>query len=256
MSNTDTVRWAKRRLADEAAFLVPFLESGLHIVDAGCGPGSMTLDMAERVTPGLAIGVDTNEDRITTAHHLARESHLENARFHLGDTTALPIRDGAVDIVFANGLIEHLRDPSVAVTEFYRVLRPDGIAALRSPDWGTVMLEPVSPELLASIDLRNRWQRHHHGDPEAGRKLKGILRTAGFSDITARAEAVTEAPLAFRDYMHRILHDPELDAFSKRHGWSSSIDIADMVSAWSAWATHPDAFASSFWCHAIAKKSP
>lgn len=255
MSNPDTLRWAKRRLAEDAVFLLPFLEKGLNIIDAGCGPGSMTLEIAEHVAPGLVMGVDTDQDRLAIAHHLAREADLDNVQFHLGDATALPLRDGAIDIVFANGLIEHLRAPHAAVGEFHRVLKIGGIAALRSPDWGAVILEPAGPELLASIDLRNRWQRQRHGEPETGRKLKSILRTAGFTDITVQAEAVTEAPLAFRDYMHRILRDPELDALATRHGWLSSIGITDMVNAWSAWANHPDAFAASFWCHAAAKKS-
>ena len=255
MSKVDTARWAKRRLVDEAQFLAPLLRKGLRVLDVGCGPGSMTRDIAERVTPGWVIGVDTNEDRVAMARQIARESNLQNVRFHVADAAALPLSASAVDIVFANGLVEHLQDPAVVVEEFYRVLRKGGRVALRSPDWGATILEPTSPTLRASIDLRNRWQRHHHGDPEAGRKLKGLLRRAGFTDITVRAEAMHEEPSTFRDYMHRMLGDPELAALSTRHGWSSSTDTADMISAWSAWATHPDAFASSFWCHAIANKS-
>jgi SAM-dependent methyltransferase len=160
-----------------------------------------------------------------------------------------------VDVVFANGLIEHLEAPAIAIEEFSRVLKTGGIVALRSPDWGTILLEPTSPKLLASVDLRNRWQRHNLGEPQAGTKLKGLLHAAGFSDITVRAEAVNEEPAEFRDYMHRILRDAELDILSKRYGWSSSTEISDMISAWATWSTYPDAFVSSFWCHAVARKN-
>ncbi len=255
MSNVDTSRWGKRRLADDAKFLVPLLEKGMCVVDAGCGPGSMTLGIAEQVAPGWVIGVDTKADRLATAYHLIRESNLENVHVHIGDAAALAIRAGTVDVVFANGLIEHLDAPAVAVEAFSRVLKAGGLVALRSPDWGAIILEPTSPTLLASIDLRNCWQRHHRGEPQAGRKLKGLLHAAGFSDITVRAEAVNEAPADFRDYMHRILRDPELETLSKRYGWANSAELSDMISAWTTWATHPDAFVSSFWCHAIARKN-
>lgn len=255
MSNVDTVRWSKRRITDDAKFLVSLLDKGMCVVDAGCGPGSITLGIAERVSPGLVIGVDTNIDRLATARQLIRASHLQNVRLHVGDATAIPIREKAIDVVFANGLLEHLHVPAVAIAEFFRVLRTGGLVALRSPDWGAVILEPTIPTLLASIELRNRWQRHHRGEPQAGRKLKGLLRTAGFSDITVRAEAVNEEPVAFGDYMHSILCDPALVVLSERYCWASATDIAAMISAWSVWATSPAAFVSSFWCHAIARKN-
>jgi ubiquinone/menaquinone biosynthesis C-methylase UbiE len=255
MSNVDTVRWSKRRITDDAQFLVPLLEKGMCVVDAGWGPGAMTRGIAERVAPGWVIGVDTNGERVATAWQLIRASPLQNVRLHVGDATAIPLRERAIAVVFANGLLEHLHAPAVAMAEFFRVLRTGGLVALRSPDWGAVILEPTSPTLLASIALRNRWQRHNRGEPQAGRKLKSLLRTAGFSDSTVRAEAVNEEPAAFGDYLHSILGDPALVVLSERYGWASATDIAAMISAWSAWATSPDAFVSSFWCHAIARRN-
>lgn len=254
MSEADTIRWVKRRVSDEARFLAPLLEKGMCVVDVGCGPGSITLGIAERVAPGWVLGVDTSQDQLATARQLSRDSNIENIRFHIGDATALPICEGVVDVVFAHGLIEHLEAPAIVIEEFSRVLKTGGLVALRSPDWGTTILEPTSPKLLASIDLRNRWQRHNQGEPQAGRKLKGLLHAAGFSDITVRAESMNEEPAEFRDYMYRILRDPELDTLSKRYGWSSSTELSDMRSAWETWSTYPDAFVSSFWCHAIARK--
>ena len=187
------------------------------MVDVGCGPGSITRDIAAWMAPGWVIGVDTNADRLAIAHRLIRQSRLQNVCLHVGEATRLALREETADLVFAHGLIEHLSAPAVAVQAFSRVLKPGGWMALRSPDWGSLLLEPTRPPLLASIDLRHRWQRHND--------------------------------------MCTLLREPALHALSARYGWSREADIADMIRAWSSWSMHPHAFVASFWCHAMARKS-
>ena len=43
---------SRRRLATNGAFLLPYLEPGMAVLDCGCGPGTVTLDIAERVGDG------------------------------------------------------------------------------------------------------------------------------------------------------------------------------------------------------------
>ncbi len=44
-------RMAERTASREAAFLLPHLRAGMHVLDAGCGPGSITLGLAAAVAP-------------------------------------------------------------------------------------------------------------------------------------------------------------------------------------------------------------
>ena len=256
MTDTDTERWRQRRLERDARFVLPLLQRGLAMVDVGCGPGTITLGLAERVAPGRVLGIDIDADRIAMAAEASRRAGIVNAAFRTADATALPVPADSIDIVFANGLIEHPPDPAAIVAEFARVLRPGGRVALRSPDWGAVVVEPAGPDLLRAIDLRNAWQRYGCGDPEAGRKLTGLLAAAGFTEITAGAEADADTGNAAgaRDYVLRILDDPELAALARRNGWATPVEIARSADAWSAWAARPDAFAAFFWCTAIATK--
>src|SRR6266850_7606710 len=56
-----------------AAFLAPHLRGGMRLIDCGCGPGSITVDLAQAVAPGEAIGVDLREDALIHGRTLARE---------------------------------------------------------------------------------------------------------------------------------------------------------------------------------------
>lgn len=256
MTDADTRRWQTRRLASDAAFLLPYLRAGLDVLDVGCGPGSITLGLAAKVAPGRVLGIDLDRDRIATASRAAREAALDTVTFATGDAYSLPAEGPAFDVVFANGLLEHLPDPAAALCEFIRVLKPGGLLALRSPDWGTAIVEPAEPALLDSIALRNRWQRHDGGDPEAGRKLKGWIAATGLEVLAAQAEGDRDgAAGSTRDYMRRVLLEPDLTALAETQGWAAADAIAGMADAWSAWADRPDAFAGLFWCHAVGRKA-
>jgi hypothetical protein len=62
-----------RRTGAVAAFLAPHLRGGMRLIDCGCGPGSITVDLAQAVAPGRAIGVDLREDALIHGRTLARE---------------------------------------------------------------------------------------------------------------------------------------------------------------------------------------
>ena len=57
--HTDAVlqshRW--RTVENSAGYLIPHLRAGLDVLDVGCGPGTITLDLAARVAPGQVVGI-------------------------------------------------------------------------------------------------------------------------------------------------------------------------------------------------------
>jgi SAM-dependent methyltransferase len=122
-----TVRQHARRTADEAAaFLLPELRPGMRLLDVGCGPGSITRGLAERIAPGQAIGLDLSRETLSFAREDAAARGLENLRYEEGSVYDLPFPAASFDIVFAHQVLQHLREPDTALREMLRVVRSGG----------------------------------------------------------------------------------------------------------------------------------
>src|SRR5580698_7996041 len=108
-------RW--RTAENSAAYLLPWLRPGLDLLDVGCGPGTITLDLARRLAPGQVVGLDVADDVVDLARGAASESGCPNVRFVVGDTSALDYPDGSFDVVHAHQVLQHLPDPQAALVE-------------------------------------------------------------------------------------------------------------------------------------------
>src|SRR5947209_9742832 len=96
-----------RTAENSAAYLLPHLRSGLDLLDVGCGPGTITVDLATRVAPGRVVGIDASDDVITQA----RQLEANNVSFAVGDVYALDFPDESFDVVHAHQVLQHLADP-------------------------------------------------------------------------------------------------------------------------------------------------
>ena len=165
-------RLSRRSAAVQAAFFLPYLRPGMRVLDVGCGPGTITLGLAEAVAPGEVVGVDIVEDRLHLARAAAEERALANVRFEPGDIHHLPFRDGEFDAALVHGVLEHLPDPLAALGEVRRVLRPGAVVGIRSPEHSLAVMQltigasafrglPVQPvrrhESTAASDPRPTW---------------------------------------------------------------------------------------------------
>src|SRR4051794_23454404 len=116
-------RW--RTVENSAAYLAPHLRPGLGVLDVGCGPGTITVDLAERVAPGRVVGLDVSADPLDEARALAAGRGVQ-VPFEVGDVYALGAPDDSFDVVHAHQVLQHLTDPVAALREMARVCRPGG----------------------------------------------------------------------------------------------------------------------------------
>jgi len=122
-----TVRQHAQRTAEEAAaFVLPELRQGMRVLDVGCGPGSITRGLAERVAPGDVVGVDLSTDTLEAARRDAGARGLANLHYQEGSVYALPFPDASFDVAYAHQVLQHLREREAALSEMLRVLRPGG----------------------------------------------------------------------------------------------------------------------------------
>ena len=143
------IQASKRLMLERAA-----MTSGDAVLDVGCGPGSDLFDIVERVGPaGRLVGLDASEVMIAEARRRAEERRLP-ITFEVGDATALPFPDGTFDVCRAARVLEHLADPSVALSEMVRVTRPDGRVVVFDFDWDTLIIDHPDKPTTRTVVLK------------------------------------------------------------------------------------------------------
>jgi len=116
------------------------LAVGRRVLDGGCGYGYGSLLLAAAGAASVT-GVDVERDAPRTAASIASEGATTGAarvRYAAGDLGRLPLRGGAVEVIVALEVLEHLRDPESFLREVSRVLAPGGCLVLSTPNRGLV----------------------------------------------------------------------------------------------------------------------
>ena len=109
---------AKRTAETDAAFFLPYLKPGMRLLDAGCGPGSITVGLALRVEPAHAVGIDASESVIETARSLAKAQPARRLTFEVGNIYEPRFPAENFDAIFAHQVLQHLRRPVDALRQF------------------------------------------------------------------------------------------------------------------------------------------
>lgn len=251
--------FSDRRVETHASFLLPYLNQGMDVLDCGCGPGTITLDIAELVFPGDVKGIDISTTQIETAKTLQTQRNIQNVEFELGDVNSLSFPDETFDIVFAHGVIEYLEDPVHAFKEIHRVLNKDGKIAVRHADWGGFLIAPDNEDVALFFNLFKQLMVHDGGDLYFGRNQISYLRKAGYTiiKISASYDCWTPSPditQKVASYMasHCLSNEfmkPALDL-----KLSDQATLERISASFLEWGKNPDAFAAEAWGEAIASK--
>ncbi|HEY1523900.1 MAG TPA: methyltransferase domain-containing protein [Solirubrobacteraceae bacterium] len=249
-------RW--RTAENSAAYLLPHLRPGMSLLDVGCGPGTITIDLAARVAPGAVVGVDRAEDVIAEATQLLTELAPGNAEFKTADVYRLGFDDQAFDVVHAHQVLQHLTDPVAALIEMRRVLRPGGILAIRDSDYGGFVWAPADRLLDRWMELYHSVCNHNGADADAGRHLLGWARAAGFTDINPSSSTWTFADASSRRWWsdlwaERVTHSA-LAEQAVEYGLSSRDELQAISRAWRRWAEHDSAFFAVLHAELIARR--
>lgn len=237
-------RW--RTVENSAAYLVPHLQPSMSVLDVGCGPGTISIDLARRLPQGAVFALDRAEDVLAAAHAAAVEAGVDNVMFAKGDVYALDLTSDSFDVVHAHQVLQHLSDPVAALREMRRVCRRGGVVAARDSDYSAMTWYPQVPELDRWLDLYCRLARANDAEPDAGRRLRSWARTAGFTDIDATASAWCFADDDDRVWWSSMWADRVTgSAFAdqaKERGWADDAELATLADGWREWAAHPDAW--------------
>jgi len=232
-------RW--RTIHNSAHYLEPHLLPGRSLLDVGCGPGTITAEFAERLSPGRVVGVDAAPDALAAAGELET-----TAEFILGDAYALPFDDGSFDVVHTHQTLQHVQDPVAMLREMVRVSRDGGMVAAREVDYSATTWFPLLPGLELWLYVVRRVHRANGGEPDAGRHLTSWARDAHLPSprITASAWAFSTAQERAwwgGAWAERALHSRfATDAVEGGH--ATPDELQSISDAWRTWAADERGF--------------
>jgi ubiquinone/menaquinone biosynthesis C-methylase UbiE len=161
------------------------LAPGEVVLDLGSGGGIDVLLSARRVGPtGKAYGLDMTDDMLALARENQRRAGVENVEFLKGEIEAVPLPDGAVDVIISNCVINLAADKGKVLAEAFRVLRPGGRFAVSDIVLRGELPEPIQQSFVA-------WTGCVAGALQEA-EYRRLLAAAGFEGIEIEPTRIYE----------------------------------------------------------------
>jgi SAM-dependent methyltransferase len=177
----------RQRLRDQAATLADLLHhdtalaAGSRVLEAGCGVGAQTAELARR-SPGAQItSIDIDPTSVAQARRAS--AGLANVQVLQADLHDAPFAPASFDHAFVCFVLEHLADPAAALAALRRLLKPGGTLTVIEGDHGSTFFHPMSAAADDVVRCLVELQRRGGGDALIGRRLHPLLRAAGWADV-------------------------------------------------------------------------
>ncbi|KAJ7641753.1 S-adenosyl-L-methionine-dependent methyltransferase [Roridomyces roridus] len=242
---------SRRTAQNSCAYFSSSLKSNMHILDVGCGPGTITLDLAKLVPDGHVTGIEppsADPSVLQTARNDAAKQGISNITYSVADVLALDFPDASFDVVHAHQVLQHLRDPVQALREMVRVTKPGGLVAARDLDNKTMIWFPESEGIERWHASYEPLARSNGTEPNAGRHLLSWALQAGVKreQIVASASSwcfSTPEDVVWwsSSWVERILSSRFAEVTLER-GVLKQQDLDFMVQGWREWGAQPDAW--------------
>lgn len=256
-----------RTVANSAAYLAPELTSGRRVLDVGCGPGTITVDLARHVAPGTVVGLDPAPAAIAAARAVLADAQAGSASERglpdpdrgpdpgagaedlisvtlvCGDLDTFTDSDG-FDVVHAHQVLQHLVDPVAALRLMAQRCRPGGVVAAREADYSAFSWFPQVPELDEWLGLYLALARSCGGEPDAGRRLLSWAQRAGLQSLRPSASLWCFATPQDRAWWGGMWADRIVDSDLARRavngGMARRSDLERLRRGWQRWTAAED----------------
>ena len=252
--------FSHRHAATHASFFIGYLRPGMDVLDCGCGPGSITLDLANLVSPGRAVGIDIESSHIAWAKGIQSERKVANIDFQVADLNHLPFADGTFDAAFAHGVVEYFKNPVHAFGEIRRVLKDNGVFGARHGDWGEFLFATKNKYAKKAMSIFVQMMKKNGGNPQFGRHQSSCLLEAGFHRIVSSAsyDCWTPTLKGARDvgaFMKAYFMSKEFVIPALKYKVADRKTLSKIQSAFDNWGIDENIFAAEAWGEAVAWKS-
>jgi SAM-dependent methyltransferase len=223
-------RW--RTAENSCGYLLPHLRPDMTLLDVGCGPGTITADLARRVA--VAVGVDRSPDVVAAA-----QADHPDVRFRAADLFDV---DGHYDVVHAHQVLQHLTDPVAALGTLGRL---GGLVAVRDSDYEGFRWYPDDERLDRWLATYLAVTRRNGANADAGRRLVAWASEAGLTDVVYSTSTWTFVDPADRRWWGELWAErTEASSLSEQavdYGIATAGELSEMAEGWRAWSVARDA---------------
>lgn len=169
----------KRTLENANKNLLKYLQPGMHVLDVGCGSGSITKGIAEKVGPsGKVTGIDTGEQLVALANTNYPELDCRVADIYNFDTTE------RYDVITSARVLQWLKDPQVALLKMKTLLKPNGVIAILDYNHEKISWTPAIPaEMQLFYNAFLQWRKDAGFDNAIADHLGDIFSSIGFDSV-------------------------------------------------------------------------
>ena len=239
-------------------FLLPHVKPGLSVLDAGCGPGTITQGLAEIAAPGKVIGCDLEPGMVARASELAEGKGLDNLSFQQGNILDLPFEDNTFDVVMSCAVTEHLSEPVKAMSELGRVVKKGGVVGITRTDWSASLFAPPCPSAERFIELFQRGFETQGATMFGGKNLPRMLQEAGLTVdevVITFSNAYIPGPgnPMVAGWAQWIENLPLFDRVIEE-GLTTREELDGMCAEMREWAAQSNTLAATGGCRVVARK--
>ncbi len=227
-----------RTAKNSAGYLLAHLLPGQRLLDVGCGPGTISLDLAALVAHVVAI--DSGEAAVEAATANQAAVGATNISFEVGDTYSLKFEDASFDVVHAHQVLQHLSDPVAALREMKRVCRPGGVVAVRDADYGGMFWSGADERMDRWREIYRKVAYRNDAEPDAARHMLAWAAEAELSSVTPSVETWLFATPEMRGWWASTWAERCVSsAFGDQavqYGLATRDEMADIADCWRQWA--------------------
>ena len=248
----------RRSASSHAFYLLPHLRPGMKLLDFGCGPGNISVGLADRIAPGEFHGIDMEESQVELARASARAGGHDNMTFHVGNVYQLPFEDNSFDVAHCHAVLMHVPDTQAALAEVKRVLKPGGIVASREVIVASSFLEPEEPDIKDAWSVFEALLKGNGGHPQFGKELKAVLLEAEFNDVRVSMSFESFSSAEDVAFLHGFISEwffsPQVIGALLHLGLATQEDIETWRRLVDEWRELPEACGALAFGEAIATK--
>ncbi|CZR59542.1 probable ubiE/COQ5 methyltransferase [Phialocephala subalpina] len=229
-----------RTVQNSAAYLIPYLKPDFKLLDAGCGPGTITVDLARFLPEGHVIGVEYSAEPLSQARTFAEQQGVKNVEFRVEDIHELPFEDGTFDVVHAHQCPETDR----TFREMERVTKKGGIVACRES--ASMTWYPQSKGLAKWYEVHMKVAGSKGSNPNSGNRIHAWAREAGFKvdGIKCTAGTWCFASKEEREYWggrwEKRTSESVFNKLATERGYATEEELKEIGKAWKAWEQDED----------------